>query len=84
MTPKLLNSHRLAIGGAHHLHEVGHISADQKAKFQAGSRKVLAQNKPAQPMQKRGVAKPAPIGALGQSSHYMTTVNPQAAQDGDY
>lgn len=78
MTPKLLNSHRLAIGGAHHLHEAGHISAGQKSKFQAGSRKVLAQNKkPEKP-------KAAPFGALSQSSHYMTTVNPTAAQDGDY
>lgn len=79
-----LNSHRLAIGGAHHLHEAGHITADQRDQYQAGSRKVLAQAKKPAPMQKRGVAKPAPFGALSQSSHYMTTVNPQAAQDGDY
>jgi hypothetical protein len=68
MTPKLLNSHRLAIGGAHHLHEAGHITAVQKDQYQAGSRKVLAQNKPAPPpMQKRGLAQPqgpVPFGSM--------------------
>lgn len=62
MNPKLLNSHRLAIGGAHHLHQAGHITAEQKDKFQAGSRKVLAQNRAAPPV----VAPPprVPFGAM--------------------
>lgn len=68
MNPKLLNSHRLAIGGAHHLHEAGHITADQRDKFQAGSRQVLADNKPRAPqppmMQKRGLAPQQPQGPV--------------------
>jgi hypothetical protein len=64
MNPKLLNSHRLAIGGAHHLHEAGHITAEQKDKFQAGSRKVLAQNKAAPPKQVMAPPPRVPFGAM--------------------
>jgi hypothetical protein len=67
--------HALAKASATHLHNAGYISGAKKAEIHAAAGKKLAQHK----------AKPAaPIGALGQSSHYMTTVNPQAAQDGDY
>jgi hypothetical protein len=77
MTPKLLNSHRLAIGGAHHLHEAGHITADQKDKFQAGSRKVLAQNKAAPPKQIVAAPPPrVPFGAMAPAAPQQ----PQMAQ----
>lgn len=67
--------HSLAMASATHLHQAGYISGAKKAEIHAKAGKKLAQHK-ANP--------PAPIGALGQSSHYMTTVNPTAAQDGDY
>jgi hypothetical protein len=79
MTPKLLNSHRLAIGGAHHLHEAGHITAEQKDKFQAGSRKVLAQNKAAPPEQVVAAPPPAPYGALAPPQGQMAQ-QPQVAR----
>jgi hypothetical protein len=80
MTPKLLNSHRLAIGGAHHLHEAGHITADQKAKFQAGSRQVLAQNKAAPPKQVAAAPPAAPYGALAPAPAQPQMVRPSMAR----
>lgn len=40
---------RMAIGGAHHLHEAGHISAQERDQFQAAARAKLGQAKPEQP-----------------------------------
>lgn len=53
-----LNHHRLAIGGAHHMHEAGYISKEQKDQVQASARAKLAAAKPAAEQSKPMAAPP--------------------------